>query len=76
MECTSKLLKKIVTKWINSDIKQYDLLPMTQFRSQPHYNAIDMVAYLVHKIQGTIKMGYAGALLLFNISGFFDNINP
>ena len=37
---------------------------------------MDAVACLVYKIQGTIKTGHAGALILFDISGFFDNINP
>jgi hypothetical protein len=75
LECTSKLLEKIVTKRINTDIEQHDLLPMTQYRSQPKHNAINVAASLVHKIQGTIATGHAGALLLFDISGFFDNIN-
>jgi len=76
LECTGKLLKKIVAKRINADIEQYNLLPMTQFRSRPKHNAINAVASLVHKIQGTIATGHAGALLLFNISGFFNNVNP
>ena len=49
---------------------------MTQFGSRPHHSTIDAVATLVHKIQGTRATGHAGALLLFDISGFFDNINP
>jgi hypothetical protein len=76
LRCTSKLLEKIVTKCINADIEQYDLLPMTQFRSWPKHNAIDAITSLVHKIQGTTATGHAGALLLFDISGFFDNVNP
>ena len=35
-----------------------------------------MVATLVHHIQATKATNNAGALLLFDISGFFDNINP
>jgi len=49
---------------------------MSQFGSRPHHNAIDTVATLVHKIQATRQTGNAGALLLFDISGFFDNVNP
>jgi hypothetical protein len=71
-----KLLEKIVAKRINADIEQHDLLPMTQFGSRPKHNAIDAIASLVHKIQGTVATGHAGALLLFDISGFFDNVNP
>jgi hypothetical protein len=76
MECTRKLLEKIVTKCFNNNIQQHDLLPITQFRSCPNHNAIDTVTCLVHKIQGTLKTNHVAALLLFNISGFFDNINP
>ena len=76
LKCAGKLLKKIIAKRINTNIKQFDLLPMTQFGSQPKHNAINAVAGCIHKIQGTIATSHAGALLLFNISGFFDNVNP
>jgi hypothetical protein len=76
MECAGKLLEKIVAKRINSDIQRYDLLPMTQFRSRPQHNTLDAIATLVHKIQGTLHMGHSGALILFDISSFFDSINP
>jgi hypothetical protein len=75
LECTGKLLEKIITKHINANIEQYDLLPMTQFRSRPKRNTINAITSLVHKIQGTIATGHARALLLFDISGFFDNVN-
>jgi hypothetical protein len=75
LEYTGKLLEKIVAKCIYFNIEQHDLLPMTQYGSRPKHNAIDAAASLVHKIQGTIATGHAGALLLFDISGFFDNVN-
>jgi len=37
---------------------------------------MDAVACLVHKIQGMIKTSHISTLLPFDISGFFDNINP
>ena len=46
------------------------------FGSRPHHNTMDVIATLVHKIQGTIKTGHVGALILFDISSFFDSINP
>jgi hypothetical protein len=76
VECTGKLLKKIITKQFNQDIERYNLLPMTQFGSRPHHNTIDTVICLIHKIQGTLKIGHAATLLLFDILGFFDNIKP
>jgi hypothetical protein len=75
MECVGKLLEKVVTKRINTNIECFNLLPMSQFGSRPHYSTINVVATLVHKIQGMQATGHAGALLLFDISGFFDNIN-
>jgi hypothetical protein len=76
MECTSKLLEKIITKCFNNNILCYNLLPMTQFGSHPHHNTIDTVACLIHKIQGTLSTRHAIALLLFDISRFFNNVNP
>jgi hypothetical protein len=65
-----------MAKRINADIERFNLLPMSQFGSRPHHSTIDAMATLVHKIQGMRATGHAGALLLFDISGFFDNINP
>jgi hypothetical protein len=70
------VLEKIVANRINADILNHDILPSTQFGSRPHHNAVDAVATLVHRIQATRAANCAGALLLFDISGFFDNLNP
>jgi hypothetical protein len=48
---------------------------MTQFRSHPHHTAIDVVATLIHHIQATHATNNAGVLLLFDISGFFNNLD-
>jgi hypothetical protein len=76
MECIGKLLEKIVAKRINADIEHFNLLPMSQFGSRPHHSTINTVATLVHKIQGMRATRHAGTLLLFDILGFFNNINP
>jgi hypothetical protein len=76
LECTGKLLEKVIAKWFNWDIEAHHLIPMTQFRSHPHHNVVDAVATLVHHIQATCATGTVGTLLLFDISGFFNNINP
>jgi hypothetical protein len=76
LECTAKLLEKIVTKRVNANIISANLLPMSQFRSCPQHNTINTIATLIHKTQATQQTGNAGALLLFDISGFFNNINP
>ncbi len=51
------------------------MLPMTQFSSHPHHTTVDTVTTLFHHIQATRASGYTRALLLFNILGFFNNIN-
>jgi hypothetical protein len=76
LECIGKLLKKVIAKQFNWNIKTHCLIPMTQFRSHPHHNAVDTIATLVHCIQATWATGTARALLLFNILGSFNNINP
>jgi hypothetical protein len=69
-------LEKIVANRINASILKFDILPPTQFRSRPHHNAVNAMATLVHHIQATQATNCASALLLFNISGFFNNLNP
>jgi hypothetical protein len=76
LECMGKLLEKVVAKRFNRDIEKHRLIPMKQFGSHPKHNTVDAVATLVHRIQATRLTGNTGALLLFDISGFFDDINP
>jgi hypothetical protein len=76
LECSGKLLKKVIAKWFNWEIEHHHLIPMTQFGSCPHHNVVNTVATLVHYVQVTRAMGTTEALLLFDISGFFNNINP
>jgi hypothetical protein len=75
LECTGKVLEKIVAKRFNCDIAQHNLLLMTQFGSWAQHCATDAVATLVHRIQATQAACHTGALLLFDILGFFDHIN-
>jgi len=50
LECTSKLLEKIVTKCMNHDILIANLLPMTQFGSCPHHTTTNAITVLTHHI--------------------------
>ncbi len=76
LECTGKLLKKIIAKQFNRDILIANLLSMTQFGSCPHHTAIDAIAVLTHHIQATHATNNVGTLLLFDISGFYNNLHP
>ena len=76
MECTGKLLEKVIAKRITNDISHYpDILPSNQFGSRPQYSTTDAALALVHRIQATRSSGYHAALILFDISGFFDHID-
>ena len=75
LECTGKLMEKVIAKQVNVDIEVHKLIPMTQFGSRPHHNAVNTITTLVYHIQATYATGCAGALLLSDILGFFNNIN-
>ena len=76
LECTGKLMEKIITKRVNHDIAAANLLSISQFGLHPHYTAVDAVTTLVHRIQATHATGHTATLLLFDISRFFNNMNP
>ncbi len=53
----------------------FNLLPMIQFSLRPHHTATNAIAVLIHCIQATCATDNAGALLLFDILGFYDNLH-
>ena len=75
LECCGKLLEKIVAKRILSDAHTYDILPPSQFGSRDYYCAMDAALCLVHQAQVAVKCQFVMSVILFDISGFFDNIN-
>ena len=76
MECTGKLLEKVITRRITNDIALYpDILPNNQFGSRPQHCTTDAALTLVHRIQASRNSSYHATLVLFDISGFFDHID-
>ena len=75
LECCGKLLEKVVAKRIMSDLNAHNLLPGTQFGSRDYHCATDAALVLTHTAQQGLAAGYPVATLLFDIQGFFDNIN-
>ena len=75
LECCGKLLEKIVAKRFLSDINLYSLLPNNQFGSRDYHSAVDAAMCLMHQAEGAISAGRCAAVILFDISGFFDNLN-
>jgi len=75
LECYGKLLEKVIAKHVLSDAHSFDILPPHQFGSCDYYCATDAALCLVHNAQAAITTGHIASTLLFDISGFFDNIN-
>ena len=75
LECLGKLLKKIVAKMIYREIMKHALVPTIQFRGQNALSTLDVGLSLLHAIQAAHRAGLRTGLLLYNIQGYFDNIN-
>jgi retron-type reverse transcriptase len=75
LECLGKLLEKIVAKLIYKDMDNFSLVPTTQFGGRNASSTIDAGLTLLHNIQCAHQAGLHAGLLLFDIQGFFDNIN-
>src|SRR6266850_6001257 len=76
LECCGKLLEKVVANRLSSDVNHFDLLGPGQFGSHTHHSAPDAATALQHKAEQTIRAGRVGVVLLFDISRFFDHLNP
>lgn len=76
LECFSKVFKKIIANHFTSDSNLHNILPPSQFSSQPYHSATDTCNLLHYKASTMINSGQIGGILLFNISRFFDHLNP
>ena len=76
LECCGKLLEKIVASCILHDNLVHQLIPSSQFGSCDYSCTVDAAMCLTHNISDTLKSRNMGALILFDIQGFFDNIHP
>ena len=75
LECLGKLLEKVISSRILYDINRYELVPTTQFGGRNASSTVDAGLCLQHDICTAHASGLVCASLLFDISGFFDNIN-
>jgi hypothetical protein len=75
LECVGKLLEKVVVKWLVHNILAHNLIPSTQFSAQPFSSTIDAGLCLTHDIETAHALSGVCGSLLFNIQGFFDNVN-
>jgi hypothetical protein len=70
-----KLLEKVVAKMIYRDLTPHPLVLTTQFGGRNASSTVDAGLMLLHDIQSAQQSGLKCGLLLFDIQGFFDNIN-
>lgn len=75
LECMGKLLEKVIAKRISHDITALGLIPTTQFGARPFSSTIDAGLCLTHDIETAHPLGGVCGTLLFDIEGFFDNVN-
>ena len=75
LKTLGKLLEKVVTRRIYYDMMQYALIPTNQFGGRDASSTTDAGLALVHDIAVAWDNGLVCASLLFDIQGFFDNIN-
>jgi hypothetical protein len=75
LECLGKLLEKVVARHLTYDITMLSLIPFTQFGTCPHSSTIDAGLCLTHDIEMAHSLWSICGTLLFDIQGFFDNVN-
>src|SRR6266404_2462198 len=68
-------MEKAVAKRITHAIDVAEVLPPNQFRSRARSCCLDAALTLTHHIHLAHKINWWAGALLFDISGFFDNIN-
>jgi Reverse transcriptase (RNA-dependent DNA polymerase) len=76
LECAGKVLKKVVAARLGSDVDHHHLIPSSQFGSHHYHSATDAATMLRYKAETTIKAGRIRAVLLMDISHFFDSLRP
>jgi Reverse transcriptase (RNA-dependent DNA polymerase)/Endonuclease-reverse transcriptase len=76
LECCGKLLEKVVAARFSWEVDNLSLIGNRQFGSRHHYSAPDAALSLHYKARETIRHGRIGAVLLFDISRFFDHLDP
>jgi hypothetical protein len=75
LETMSKLMEKAVAKHFQYDIVKEGLIHTNQFRGRTHSSCLDTGLTLIHDVQAAHTAGLKAGILLFDVKGFFDNIN-
>jgi hypothetical protein len=75
LETMSKLLKKAVVKRMQHDIIAHKLIHTNQLGGRAHSLCLDAGLTLLHDVQSVHRAGLKAGILLFDVRGFFDNVN-
>ena len=75
LEAMSKLMEKAITKRMQHDIIAHELIPANQFGGCMHSSCLDAGITLIHDVQTAHAAGLKAGILLFDVRGFFDNVN-
>jgi hypothetical protein len=76
LECTGKLLEKVIANRLGADERNFNLIGCMQFGSRKYHSTPDTTTLLRYKAEMTIQSGNIGRVLLLDISHFFDHLNP
>jgi hypothetical protein len=75
LETMSKLLEKAVAKRMQHDIVAHELIHTNQFGGRAHSSCLDAGLTLLHDVQSAHRAGLKAGILLFDVRGFFNNVN-
>jgi hypothetical protein len=75
LETMSKLMEKAVAKRFQHDIVKENLIGTNQFGGRTHSSCLDAGLTLIHDVQTAHAAGLKAGILLFDVKGFFDNVN-
>jgi hypothetical protein len=75
LETMSKLLEKAIAKRMQHDIVAHEPVHTNQFGGRAHSLCLDTGLALLHDVQSAHRAGLKAGILLFDVRGFFDNVN-
>ena len=75
LENMSKLMEKAVAKRMQYEIVTHELIPTNQFGGHAHSSCLDTGLTLLHDVQTAHAAGLKVGVVLFDVKGFFDNVN-
>jgi hypothetical protein len=75
LETMSKLMEKAVAKRFQYNIVKEGLIHTNQFGGRTHSSCLDAGLTLIHDVQAAHTAGLKAGILLFDVKGFFNNVN-